>query len=158
MFLQRPIVRRLLQAVDRGVGTDSMAHLFLASYLFLLRVPSEALPMRRGDSCMQHDTAWQSVLYLEDDATVCLRLRSRKNRPGGSILRRRCACSSEECSGLCPVHGLWMMFFAHLPVGTQPWAGTSGASALSCLRRCLADLSVHPAAFGIRCEVLFRVG
>ena len=40
-----------LHAVDQIVDTaavDSFAMMFLAAYRFLLRVPSEALPMRKG--------------------------------------------------------------------------------------------------------------
>ena len=139
------MVRNLLLAAERDIGTERMAYLFLVSYLFLLRVPSEALPMQRGGDIGSHDRAAQSVLYLEDSGTVCLRLRSRKNRPEGSVLRRSCACSA--CPKICPVHGLWFNFFHKLPVGAQPWSDVTPSSAISSLRQCLAALSVRLTAF-----------
>ena len=51
--------------------------LWLAAYVFMLRVPSEALPMMKGgDGVSGH-----SALRLESSSCVVLHLKSRKNRP-----------------------------------------------------------------------------
>ena len=63
MFLQRTHVRNLIAAVANGHETERFAMLWLAAYVFLLRVPSEALPMMRGESCELTDG--HAVLFLE---------------------------------------------------------------------------------------------
>ena len=63
------------------------AALFLVSYIFLLRVPSEALPMRAGP------VECHSFLVLDGDK-LALILQRRKNKQGGSRLVRECWCST----------------------------------------------------------------
>ena len=89
MFIQRTMVRNMFLSAERGLLTVRMAMLWLVSYLFLLRVPSEALPMIRGDSVLAQSN--QSTMYLDDEGKLCLKLQRRKNRPGGSLLRRNCS-------------------------------------------------------------------
>lgn len=71
------------------------AALFLVSYIFLLRVPSEALPMRAGPA------ECHSCLDLDGDKLV-LTLKRRKNKQGGSRLERGCWCSSSPVRWLLP--------------------------------------------------------
>ena len=77
--------------------------LFLVSYcIFLLRLPSEALPMIRGGGGVapgQH-----SVISLEGKRLL-LWLYKRKNRPEESVMYRSCWCSMSRST--CPVHALW---------------------------------------------------
>ena len=78
------------------------ALLFTAAYSFLLRVPSEALPMIEG----KHDNIpdGQAVAYMKDGA-LFLKLRRRKNKPGGSTLIRHCTCKAVVLSlHSCSVH------------------------------------------------------
>ena len=63
MFLQRSHVRNLLAAVVTGYETEQFAMLWLMAYVFLLRVPSEALPVERGEAGVSSDG--QAVLFLE---------------------------------------------------------------------------------------------
>ena len=63
MFLQRNHVRNLLAAVDTGYETVQFAMLWLMAYVFLLRVPSEALPVEKGEAGNQSDG--QAVFFLE---------------------------------------------------------------------------------------------
>lgn len=44
----------------------NLAMLWLVSYTFLLRVPSEALPMAKGDADAAAAGTQQSVLFLEN--------------------------------------------------------------------------------------------
>ena len=44
MFLQRSVTRNLVLAAQTGMETGTFALLWLMAYVFLLRVPSEALP------------------------------------------------------------------------------------------------------------------
>ena len=138
MFLQRTMVRNIFLSVERGLETLDMAMLWLTSYLFLLRVPSEALPMVRGNSVWAQCN--QSTLYLDEEGKLCLRLQTRKNRPGGSLLRRSCACAA--CPKICPVHVVWLQFFAKLPLGAAPWKDVTPDKARSRLRATLTKLGV----------------
>eukprot|EP00973_Karenia_brevis_P011534 1560107-Karenia_brevis.AAC.1 len=56
------------------------ALLFLFAYIFLLRVPSEAIPARHG--------VGSSKVYIENDELV-LELEKRKHLPQGSRLVRK---------------------------------------------------------------------
>jgi hypothetical protein len=137
MFIQRTMVRNMCLSVERGLLSFDMAMLWLTAYVFLLRVPSEALPLVRGT---QEDLGHQCTVFLDSDGCVCLRLRRRKNRPGGSLLRRKCACTA--CPRICPVHVLWLQFFAKLPLGAQPWIAVSADNARKKLRTTLGRLGV----------------
>ena len=140
MFIQRAMVRNLVLAVERQLETEKFAMLWLVSYAFLLRIPSEALPMRRGGVDFAPAVNEQSVLHLDDDNTLVLKLHSRKNKPRGSTLRRSCACAA--CPKTCPIHILWHKFFAKLQPGAQPWAGVSADAARAHLRCSLDALRV----------------
>lgn len=70
--------------------------LFLFAYSFLLRVPSEALPVVAGPENYEGPSnAW---LFREGADKLVLRLRRRKNKPGGSRLVRKCCCSKSKAS------------------------------------------------------------
>ena len=115
-----------------------MAALWLATYVFLLRMPSEALPMERGTS--QTESGGQSVIYLDENETLCLKLKTRKNKMRGSLLKRTCSCKA--CPEMCPVHALWHGFFKKLPVGAKPWANLNATKARERLRDTLDELEV----------------
>ena len=76
------------------------ALLYLFAYVFLLRVPSEALPVVSGKVNV---TEAQSVLEVRGEQ-ILLKLQKRKNRPGGSLLTRTCWCSKTPKA--CPIHVL----------------------------------------------------
>ena len=141
MFLDRAYVYNMVLGVNRGIEQQSFAMLWLASYQFMLRVPSEAVPMMRGGDAVQG----HSVLFLESDNCVVLRLKSRKNRPQGATIKRFCSCKqdSAEAHPLCCVHSLWHGFFAHLQPGEQPWAGLAPGAVNTHLRRTLTRLEVQ---------------
>ena len=69
MFLQRTHVRNMLAAVGTGYETERFAMLWLMAYVFLLRVPSEALPMEKGEFGKPSDG--QAVFYLEVGLFLC---------------------------------------------------------------------------------------
>jgi len=147
LFLQRPVVMNLIRAVDREIGSRSLAMLWLAAYAFLLRVPSEGLPIKKGREDVPPGPDDHSVIWLAQNGDVVLWLRSRKNRPQGSSLRRSCCCAA--CSLMCPVHTLWHGFFAKLGDGAQPWGDLTAAAARKDLRSSLAALRMSsPNEFG----------
>ena len=120
MFIDRTMVSNMVRAVQRGWEDTAGAALWLTSYLFLLRVPSEALPACKGTPGNPDLAEKQTLIWREGDE-VCLRLRRRKNRPQGSgVMRRGCTCNGGS-THMCAIHGLWDTFFEDLPDGHQPW-------------------------------------
>jgi len=140
MFIVRSMVLNMVLATGRGISQWKFAMLWLVSYVFLLRMPSEALPMARGGEAGDEDV--QSVLCLRK-GILYLKLKRRKNRPRGSLLSRACTCAASE--RLCPIHVLWHGFFKDLPVGAQPWAEVSPGDARREIRSVLEVLQVHDA-------------
>ena len=136
MFLQRLLVTNMVLSPGRQADAQSFSMLWLVSYVFLLRVPSEALPICKGDSSIHHSNE-QATLYLERGGALCLRLRSRKNAPSGCILKRYCTCAQGFQDHLCPVHVLWEQFFAGLEPGAKPWAAHSPGHATARLHATL---------------------
>ena len=138
MFIQRTIMRNMVISVERELETMEYARLWLVAYTFLLRVPSEALPITRGD--VNTLMVGQAVIYLENEKTLALRLKCRKNKPRGGILRRGCICTAD--SRTCPVHTLWHKFLEPMEIGTQPWGSISASTARNHLRETLERLAV----------------
>ena len=69
--------------------------LFLLTYAFTLRMPSEAIPVRAGKGDYRLTTNGEYVI---------LKMARRKNKPEGSKLVRSCWC--RESKTTCPVHVL----------------------------------------------------
>ena len=114
------------------------ARLFLMSYAFLLRLPSEALPMTVAGGVMQAQA--KSVVSIDwEKGQLVLELRRRKNKESGSRLVRTCWC--KECPNTCPVHVLGK-FVANAEPGAALFAGITPASAIHALRSMLAALDV----------------
>ena len=83
----------------------------------------------------------QSVIFLDEHTgELCLRLRRRKNRPQGSLLKRVCCCKGSI--EICPVHILWESFFKRMEPGCAPWAHVSATLARTRLRESLHALQV----------------
>ncbi len=142
MFIQRETLFNMVGAVSKGMEELSMAMLWLASYTFLLRVPSEGLPMCRGGVGYTPLLAEQSLLYMDGHETACLKLHARKSQPRGALLKRTCSCAGGN-SKLCPVHALWHGFFIHLEPGTKPWGNISPDHARCRLRDILRKLQAR---------------
>jgi hypothetical protein len=137
LFLQWRIVIRMVTCGEALGASRPVLMLFLLTYTFLLRLPSEALPAVRGSSGLTDGV--QSALALNDKGELELRLRRRKNLPSGSVLRRACWCAT--CKRTCPVHVLWPFFASHA-TGASPFAGVTAAGTRAELRRILARLGV----------------
>ena len=143
-FVKLSLLRRMLKAVDKGgcSWTKADAMLFLTAYVFLLRVPSECLPITKIEGPPQAGRILgQSTLWVEEQRIV-LRLKCRKNKPRGSELWRACWCAS--CKETCPIHVLGEYFKA-LPNGSAPFVATSPGQALGLLRGMLFELEVPDA-------------
>ena len=111
------------------------ACLFLLSYVFLLRLPSEALPAVAGKRPGQKP---QSMLELHGEE-LRLTLRKRKNKPQGSVLVRKCWC--HESARTCPVHVLGPIVVAAAP-GSPLFGGLTAAKASHTLKLMLKEIGV----------------
>ena len=135
LFLRRKIVEKLLQLSTARPEWEPYGLLFLLAYVFLLRLPSEALPLAVGPAY------GQSVVELSDDKLV-LHLAKRKNKPLGSRLVRACWC--KQSKETCPVHVLGPRLLAG-GQGHTPFKGITPADALKVLRDMLHVLGIESA-------------
>lgn len=143
LFIDRTLVSNMVMSVQRDWEDMTGASLWLTSYIFLLRLPSEALPACKGSPDNPAFSHKQTLIWKEGDA-ICLRLLRRKNRPQGSgTMRRGCTCRGSD--HMCAVHGLWGKFWEHQVEGSQPWLGINPAQARSRLRQLLSRFRVPKA-------------
>ena len=162
----RIIVYNMVKAVEHGREELNLAMLWLITYTFLLRLPSEVSSIcAQWGLCMSFahwpqallackgspdDLALaekQTLVWREGDQ-VCIRILRRKNRPSGSgVLRRMCTCQGSV--DMCAVHTLWDRFFERLPSGHEPWRHMTSDKARLKLREALRRLGiVHADRYG----------
>ena len=141
LFIGMSVVARFVERGTCAIAVRPFAMLYLFAYVFLLRVPSEALPAIRITSPVA-PSGVQSAIFV-GDSEITLFLARRKNRPGGSVLHRRCWCSKEPAA--CPVHSLGP-FFASFAPGAPVFDGIDPGGALVQLRRLAAELGVPDAS------------
>ena len=139
-FVRHALLERLVRLASAAAAAEQWRYLWIVAYAFLLRVPSEAIPLRAGDPGVP--AAWQAGLFVHGEE-MRLRLRTRKNRRQGSLLSRRCWCA--DSSATCPVHALGPWLARHRR-GEPLFPLVSSASALCELRRALRILGVPDAA------------
>ena len=113
-YMSKSLFRAL---ISREPHSTECGRLFYLPYLFIPRLPSEALPARRdapGASLLsRRPLPHQSVLGLRTmpDGQQCLvlKLRTRKHVRSGAVLFRPCFCNASvsASSGLCPIRDFW---------------------------------------------------
>ena len=97
MFLRLAVVKALTKlALQQGDKASAM--LYLAAYVFLLRVPSEGLPIAKYGSGVGRGE--NSVSWVKDKQ-LYLRLLKRKNKLNGSHLTRSCCVLNAQRHALC---------------------------------------------------------
>ena len=99
--------------------SSEFGRLCYLAYVFILRLPSEALPVVRAsltDDLLKRTPlpgdcpALIGTRFLADSSErVVLKLRSRKATRGGAILMRPCFCDTDDlgAKGICPIHDWW---------------------------------------------------
>ena len=110
----------MADAITDGSRAEAMT--YLVCYTFLFRMPSEALPMVNG--CGGDDHGEHSVIYMGTNV-IYLKLKPRKTRPHGSLLKRSCWCdlNTNTCF-LCVLRdylgtlGKWCPLFAGFITGS----------------------------------------
>lgn len=138
-FIQHDKVIKLVDLAMKE-RAPAMAALYLLAYAFMLRVPSEAIPMRHGGDGSD-SVEGQSVVRFKQNSVV-LRLESRENRPHGSELLRHCWCVS--CKGTCPVHRV-QDILCGVGVGEALFKGFTPSHVLKTLKRHLRQLRITEA-------------
>ena len=142
MFLRSGILERMVCNCISGAAAIEYAMLYLVSYVFLLRLPSEALPIVwSGANLMSVESTKASICLA--DGRLGLQLARRKNKETPSTFWRACWCKTS--SATCPVHvlGRW---FTGLPLRCAPFRTISSSMALARLRDLLIVLKVPDAS------------
>ena len=112
-FIRSEILWKLIRFFGQD---DEFTHLAYISFLFALRVPSEALPIRRAHKrdevtlfTPQKEKALIALRSINGIPNLVLKLAWRKHMPGGCIMQRPCFCPHDtvRAKGLCPVHWFW---------------------------------------------------
>ena len=129
------VLQQLVTCVLVKPELRELAMLFVASYAFLLRLPSEGIPMAAHTA----PAGCQTPVLSVGESSVTLWFPTRKNKLWPSQQVRACWCRS--CTLTCPVHVLGAYMRA-LPAGTQPFAHIRASQALLALRELLAELHI----------------
>ena len=150
------VVAQLVQ-LARSEGDTASSLLYVLAYAFLLRVPSELLPVTLGfNGVIAPDklpVGVHSCLSIENNC-VRLQLARRKHKPHGSTMRRGCWCKS--CEHTCPVHVLGPLLRRPEGGGRTPFAFLTPERVNMDLRRRLLQLGIKDSAeYDTRC---FRRG
>ena len=135
-FVRLAMIQDMMPILLQRPEEKTMLMLILAAYIFLLRVPSEALPMAVHS---QPDGCVTPVVTVGADV-IKLRLPKRKNRLTPSTMVRKCWC--QKCRITCPVHILGEYVRA-LPAGVQPFGGITPHAARVNLRYVCLWLRTH---------------
>ena len=91
------IVKELMKA-----GRRDLARFVTIIYLYQLRTQNEGFPIQGGTPNKAIEKFWHSYVEIEEDGTVSLWLRKRKNCNRPCVIRRRCVCSTNALAcGAC---------------------------------------------------------
>ena len=136
MFIRSSTLRDMFGLLPGDPSLKTALMMFLTCYCFLLRLPSECLPITKAGVGIRDGE--QAVLEVHE-TSISLKLDRRKNRLHGSHLYRSCWCN--QCKVTCPLHVLGPWYQA-LPPGAKPFASFSAARALEVLRALLVAVKV----------------
>lgn len=129
-------VEAMVESIMFDSSRSVFAMLCLTAYTFLLRVPSECLPLQVGKALGDPDP--HALVEVAEDC-IKLKLARRKNRMWPTELVRRCWCKRSPST--CPVHvlGHWL---AAQPNGSKPFVPFSPCQAAEGLRAALVEQEV----------------
>ena len=150
-FIRSEFVAKILAKESRD---GSFAQLAYISFLYALRVPSEALVLRR--SFLDDDLTgfapiqYKALIGIRGPAgheCLVIRFSRRKNLPNGCILSRPCFCKLEARSArrLCPVHAIWPAIAARVRCGEMLFPGYTTQNVNTTIKAVLAKLDIPQA-------------
>ena len=135
-FIRHALLSELVSDATKHGDWES-ASLYVVTYAFMLRMPSEALPMRFKEG---------SSAVSIDNTTIHLSLARRKNLRHGSTMSRNCWC--RKSSQTCPVHVL-MKYCEKVAVGQPLFPSHKAEQVRTNLRGRLSRLNIPDAyAYG----------
>ena len=135
---------------SRNEGGD-FAQLSFISFHYALRVPSEALILRRafknGELTGMAPMRDQASIGLRGElGSECLIIRflRRKNLPDGCILSRPCFCkiASPKARRLCLVHAFWPAIAARVRFGEKLFCGYTAQNVNARIKAVLEKLEI----------------
>ena len=135
-WIGHDVLAQLIPKVIEHPELRELMMVFLASYAFLLRVPSECLTMAAHSAPVGMEVP---VFFVRGNEAV-LQLPFRKNRLFPSEIVRACWCN--KCALTCPVH-VFGDFMRALPAGSRPFAHLHPGQAVLALRELLCELDIE---------------
>ena len=146
-FAPRPAIttRQLVQLINtRGLG-GSLARIALLSWVFLLRVQSECIPLTRqraGEDLLSEERLPRRAVIGLQQGKLIIKLNRRKHMAAGATMVRCCICADYPADSLelhvpqlfCPVCSLWPAIRASVATGGELFPAWSGKRVLSELR------------------------
>ena len=124
-FVQKELLTRLIRF--ETLSTE-IGRLFYLSYLFLLRVPSEGIPIRRAaltdiilTKSPQSTMALMGIRFIDKLPRLILKLKKRKLNKTGVKMTRPCFRDGEGLvpQGLCPIHDFWPLVQRSIMPGNE---------------------------------------
>ena len=137
-FIHLSTLQRMIPVMIDRPETRDLLMLFLASYAFLLRVPSEGLPLAAHEA----PPGAEATVFTVGHDCVKVHFPFRKNSYEPSVLTRTCSC--KRCPLSCPVHVLGL-FMKSLKPGTQPFLHIDRGQLRLALREMLSEIGVENA-------------
>jgi len=140
-----------------AIGSPDWAVLALVSWEFLLRVQSEGIPLQHGapEELAVLPAGRHSTLFIDGENAAVLRLRVRKHRPRGSVLRRPCRCDSVPAQFCCACRYRSWCKAEPRAVGQRVFGGSAYAFQQELRRLLVLTGELQGAQFTLKC---FRAG
>ena len=147
-FIRSDLVHRIISHDSRDSPFAQLAYL---SFLYALRVPSEAINLMRA--CKHDDLTGHSpmkeraLIGIRGKAPrqcLVIRFSRRKNLPRGCILSRPCFCSlaAPKAKRFCPVHSMWPCIASRVQSGQMLFPMYSATSVNTTIKAVLAKIGV----------------
>ena len=140
-----------VKIINRESRKSEFAQLAYVSFLFALRVPSEALTLVRSyksdditQFLPQAERALIGLKGLPGEEKLVLRFNRRKNLPQGCIMTRPCFCqlSTTVAHQLCPVHFSWPLIRARVKSGAKLFPNYYDTKSNNTIKAVLAKLGI----------------
>ena len=145
-FIQTDTVGEILK---HGPRDSPFAKLAYISFLYAIRVPSEALLLRRAyrndelaNFAPMKALALTAIRGEMPNERLAIRFLLRANLPQGCILTRPCFCalSRSQDRNLCPVHAIWPAIAARVKPGELRFPGYYGTNVNAKIKAALAKI------------------
>ena len=124
----------LFTIINSSGWRSEFAQLCFTAYLFSLRIPSEALTMKRaflddpiGEFVPQADKVLIGVREWKGVECLIVKMSWRKNLGGGCILKRPCLCNDDnpKARRICPPHRFWPLILERTSSGEHTFPSFS---------------------------------